>query len=118
MPWMSYKLWSGAVTGKRIRVPFAGAPVAGLGPAFSGLTLLPGLVGKIQNILGEKAAASRYVQFAGFSQDLTDAAEILIERRENQARIWKELHNAKTDPDRTTIVVRRGELDRMEIEYP
>jgi hypothetical protein len=116
MPWMSYRLWSGAVTGKRIRVALTGGPVAGLGQSLSALTLLPGTVGRIQTILGEKAAAPRYVKFAGYSQDLTHAAEILIERRDNPDRNWKELRNAHMDADRTAVVIRRGELDRMEIE--
>jgi len=116
MPWMSYTLWSGTVTGKRIRVPLTGAPVAGLGLSLSGILLLPGAVGKILNILDGKSTAPRYVKFAGYAQDLAYAAEILIERGENQQRIWKQMRNLQTDPDRTTIVVRRGELDRMEIE--
>ena len=117
MAWMSYKLWSGAVTGKRIRVPTTVSSVAGLGLSHSAIALLPGAVGRIRNILGEDSAVPRYVKFAGYFQDLTYAAEVLIERRENPQPVWNALQNLLMHPDQTTVVIRRRELDRMEIEY-
>ena len=105
------------MTGKRIRVPATVSSIAGLGLSHSAITLLPGAVGRILKILEVNSAAPGYVKFAGYKQDLTYAAEVLIERRENPERIWKQLHNLLMDSESTTVVIRRAELDRMEIEY-
>ena len=98
-------------------MPTTVSSVAGLGLSHSAITLLPGAVGRIRNILGKDSAVPRYVKFAGYSQDLTYAAEVLIERRENPKPVWSGLQNVLMDPDQTTVVIRRTELDRMEIEY-
>jgi hypothetical protein len=114
--WISYRQWSGSVVGRRIRVPTRSLHVGVFGPSLVTHDLRAGAIGHIKDILRENVPFPRYVNFAGLKPDLSFAAEVRIERRENPEIVWKDL-KPLTDQDSALFVVTRPILDGMEIEH-
>ena len=115
---MLYKNWSGAVISARIRVPTTRpAGVSAFGLSQNPLSLRPGAIGTIVNILPENSARwPSYVRFTGLF-NLSYAAEVVFKKSQNTDVMWKDFKTVHMNDDETTVVLVRPVLDNLEIEY-
>lgn len=117
MPWMRWRLWSGAVTGARVRVPTTPSSfIPAFGPSEHALSVRSGAIGKVCNILPEDAATPAYVHFKGHL-NVALAAEILFRKSENSELMWKDFYNVRMKGDECKVVICYPTLDMLEIEY-
>lgn len=116
MGWTIYRNWSGAVTGRTIRVPQAmRLGIAAYGPSANPLTLRAGAVGTIVNVLPAGAGAPSYVKFKGpIPWGL--AAEVTIARARNADVVWRDLATVAMTGAEARVVIPRNVLDNLEIE--
>lgn len=118
MPWMLYANWSGGVNNARIRVPITRpAGVSAFGLSQNPLSLRPGAIGTIVNILPENSTRwPSYVRFTG-SFNLSYAAEVVFKKSQNSDVMWRDFKTVHMNDDETTVVIVRSALDNLEIEY-
>jgi hypothetical protein len=114
---MLYRDWSGQVTGARIRVPTTIAVgIAAYGPSANPISIRAGAVGTIVDILPEGGRTPTYVRFPRLP-NLALAAEVRYRRGENTAVMWKDFYVSTMKEDEALVVIPRGSLDALEIEY-
>jgi hypothetical protein len=117
MPWMSWKLWSGVVTGARVRVPATPSSfMPAFGPSEHALSIKSGAIGRVCNILPRNASKPVYVHFSG-PLNLSLAAEVVFRKSENSELMWKDFYNARMKGDDCKVVICYPTLDTLEIEY-
>lgn len=116
MPWINYSLWNGAVNGKRVRVPTAErAAVPAYGCSINPLSMRPGTIGHLTNILAERSAKPDFVKFPG-QIDWSFAAVLTVRRADNPGVLWQDFVTSLMTGDESQVVVPRKVLDLMEIE--
>lgn len=117
MAWMTWKLWSGAVTGARVRVPVTPSSfIAAYGPSQMALSLRSGAIGRVRGILPENAKKPDYVHFKG-KLNWSLAAEVMFRKSENSEVMWRDFSNAHMKDGECTVIICYPILDTLEIEY-
>lgn len=116
--WTLYRNWAHNVIRMRIRVLQVPNGSACYGPSVSAMTLRPGSIGTITNILPENPTLPSYVKFRGHKLDWTHAAEVLIQRADNTDLMWREFSNMLVEGDEAMVLItHRALMTSFEIEY-
>lgn len=116
MAWVTYRTWAGAVTDMQIRVPLSlRNGIAAYGPSFTALTLLPGAIGTILNVLPDMRSKPSYVKFSG-QLNWVYAVEVEVTRAMNTAHVWGAFANAHMNGGKATVVILRNVADTLEID--
>lgn len=116
MAWVPYRAWAGAVSNARIRVPLTSRMgITVYGPSMTPMSLSPGAIGMVRNVLTGARAKPSYVKFPG-QLNLNYALEIEVTRALNSATVWAGFSNAHMNGDKAMVVVLRYIADALEID--